>query len=438
MSHHGKPADFLAEYEFVPMPVDALTTSLFYDMEDGLAAEPDGSPDSASEPMIVAPGTIPDICPAGRKVIVIDAGGTNFRSSVVTFTQDGKLEISGLRKTVMPASDKELTKEEFYDAIAANLDYLKDASPRIGFCFSYAVKLTGDGDGKILFFSKEIKAPQAVGTYVGQSLSEALVKRGWKKPEKITILNDTMAALLAGPVSRAHGQRFSSYIGFILGTGMNNAYVEYAPIKKISADGQDRHIVICECGLYSKLKQSAFDREADSVSAKPGTALLEKMCSGAYIGKIAAIMIRHGCEDSLFSKKFADRFKACSRITPADIDAFLDAPFAQDTVLGSCLTEGADEDRNILYQLLDTLLERSSRIVSAVLSASVLKSGRGTVPSEPVCIVCNGTTFWRSHDLYNKIQYHLRDTLTNTYNRYYYICKIENDITLGTALAGLL
>ncbi len=438
MELHGKTAAFLSAHGFIQPAVESLNDTLLYDMERGLASESDGSPYSASEPMIVAPGSIPYACPSGRKVVVVDAGGTNFRSCLVTFAPDGSFEISNLKKTTMPGFERELTKEEFYDSLAENLDYLKDMSPRIGFCFSYAMQITKDGDGQILVFSKEIKAQEAVGTYVGQSLSEALVRRGWKRPEKITLLNDTMAALLAGTVNCTTGKRFSSYVGFVLGTGINNAYIEYAPVKKAAGDDSDRHIVICECGMYDRLYQSEFDRDADSRSVKPGASILEKMCSGVYLGKVAFSMLSQACTDRLFSENFRSGFRAAGSVSPADIDTFLYTPFDQETPFGKILSKGTEEDRNILYVLLDTLIERTARIVASVLSASVLKSGKGTVPAEPVCIVCNGTTFWRTHDLYEKVQYHMRDILTNTYRRYYEIVKIENDITLGTATAALM
>jgi hexokinase len=439
MEFYGKTAAFLSAHGFAQPSVASLTDTLLYDMELGLAAEPDGTPGSAAEPMIAAPGRIPRALPSDKKVIVVDAGGTNFRSCLVNFTGNGSFEISDQKKTEMPGIRNELSKNEFYDSIAGNLEYLKDMSPYIGFCFSYAMRITANGDGQILAFSKEIKAPEAVGTYVGQSLSEALVRRGWKKPEKITLLNDTMAALLAGSVNGTAGKKFSSYAGFVLGTGINNAYIEYAPVKKTGEKSSAEHIVICECGMYNKLYQSEFDKEADSRSVKPGTSTLEKMCSGVYLGKVAFSMLSQACSDRLFSENFCSGFHIVSSVSPADIDGFLYAPFDSETLFGKILADGGtEEDRNILYILLDTLIERTSRIVSAVLSATVLKSGKGLTPAEPVCIVCNGTTFWRTHDLYEKIQCHMKKNLSATYRRYYEIVKIENDITLGTAAAALM
>ena len=50
-----------------------------------------------------------------KSVIVIDAGGTNFRSCLVTFDANGVASISEMEKTKMPGVEKELSKKEFFD-----------------------------------------------------------------------------------------------------------------------------------------------------------------------------------------------------------------------------------------------------------------------------------------------------------------------------------
>ena len=49
--------------------------------------------------------------PDGESVIVMDAGGTNFRTCLVTFN-DGVAEISDFQKVGMPGAKKEVTKKE--------------------------------------------------------------------------------------------------------------------------------------------------------------------------------------------------------------------------------------------------------------------------------------------------------------------------------------
>ena len=428
---------FLNENNFVEFPVSDLTSKLIDDMTKGLAKNPDGSADSASEPMIVATRTIPHSIPKNTPIICIDAGGTNFRSCLVTVTDDG-VKIEDVQKTYMPASDKELNKEEFYNAIADNIEHLKNKANRIGFCFSYAMEITKDGDGKVLVFSKEIKAPEVVGTYVGKELLDTLYKKGWNKIEKITLLNDTTASLLSGIINNGGEKNFSTYMGFILGTGMNNAYIDYDVIPKLSDDNGKEHVIVCECGLFNKATQSTFDIELDKESVKPGASPLEKMCSGVYMGPLAFKMIKKACDEKIFSENFAKNFAKIDCVLSPEIDDFLRNEKDGSTKLGALLVGGTPDDKYYIDTIIDQIIHRAAAIVASVLSAGILKSGKGTNENEPVCIVCNGSTFWKTHNLYNLVTQKLDAHLSGDKKRYYEIVKVENDITLGTTAAAFM
>ncbi len=433
--------EFLKKYDFNLPDVKNLTISIMQDMESGLS-EKARYTKTSEQPMIIASSRIPQGKPKNDTAIVIDAGGTNFRSCLVQVDSNSNFNITEIHKTFMPATDRELSKDDFYDAIAQNLDYLKDKAEKIGFCFSYAMEMTKDGDGKVMYFSKEVKAPEAVGTYVGKELKKALQKRGWTKIKKITMLNDTTASLLAGVAQSGGNSNYSSYIGFILGTGINNAYIEYDKIGKAD-DDSDEHIIVCECGMFSQVGQSAFDREFDKKSNVPGASKLEKMCSGVYVGGVAFNEIAFACNEGLFSEGFAREFEKLSGITPYNIDMYLanadqllNKSVACESVLAKCIK--CEEDNSVLKTLLSLLLERSACIVSAVLSASVLKSGRGTAENAPVCIVANGSTFWKSFNLSQKVSEILKETLSGNWQRYFEIIKVSDDIVLGASIAAMM
>ena len=71
-------------------------------------------------------------------------------------------------------------------------------SDRIGFCFSYAMSMQPDRDGRLIRICKEIKARGVDGTLVGAELVKAMRRRGLGTGWKVTVLNDTVAALMAG------------------------------------------------------------------------------------------------------------------------------------------------------------------------------------------------------------------------------------------------
>ena len=441
MTLHEKISAFFGRHGMYLNTPDVMTVyeGLLFDMQQGLDSEPGMNFLQSSQAMIPTWANPPIESPKNETVVVIDAGGTNFRVCLVYFDENGKYTISDLKKSSMPGIEREYSKKEFFETIAANLDHVKNKATRIGFCFSYAMRITPEGDGEVLSFSKEIKAPEVIGSLVGECLSEALVARGWVKPEKIVLLNDTAAALLAGATTAVDGLRFSSYAGVILGTGMNAAYIESDHIKKIANSSHtvpDSQIVVCESGLYNKLARSEFDIEFDKTTNNPGTYTMEKMCSGAYLGSVASIAVQTACKEGLFSEKAAKTLQALDRFTLFDMDRFFYTPYNTETVLGKAISCGTQEDYDTLYLILDAFVDRCARLTSAIICASVLKSGKGTSPTLPVSILCDGTTFYKTHNLQSRIRGYLQTELTQRNHRYFDIVSLDNAPTLGAAVAG--
>lgn len=421
--------------------VNSAIRSMMYDMEEGLIRDPSNPPaQGPSLDMIPTWAAPPESSPKNKSVIVIDAGGTNFRSCLVTFDGAGVPTISDMQKTAMPATDREYSKKEFFETIASFLDHLKNKATHIGFCFSYAMSITPEGDGKVIQFSKEIKAKEVIGSLVGACLSDALVARGWNRPEKIILLNDTTAALLAGASAATNGKAYDSYVGFILGTGMNAAYIESGKIAKIpsSIKAPAAQIVVCESGKCNKIARSKFDEELDAGTNSPGLYGYEKMCSGAYLGPLSRLAVVKAAEEGLFSDAVTPALKALDALELKDMDQFFYGPFRTDTKLGAILAKGTDNDRETAFRLLDAFVERSARLAAANLAAAVIKSGKGSNPAKPVSLLCEGTTFIRTHNLRERVVGYLNQALTEERGLWYEIVTMDNAVTLGSAIAGLI
>ncbi len=433
---------FLGRHNFpVAGPdINTVINTMLFDMEEGLKRNPDNPPGSGpSLDMIPTWATPPSSSPKNTSVIVIDAGGTNFRSCLVTFDSAGIPSISDMQKTAMPATDREYGKTEFFATIAANLDHLKNKASRIGFCFSYAMTITPEGDGKVIQFSKEIKAKEVIGSLVGANLSDALVERGWTRPEKIVLLNDTTAALLAGASAATNGKRYDSYAGFILGTGMNAAYIESDSIGKIEhMSAPSSQIVVCESGKCNKIPRSHFDEILDKTTNSPGLYGYEKMCSGAYLGPLGKLLITGAARDGLFTDAVSTHLQTLESLELKDMDQFFYGPFRTDTRLGAILQSGSDTDREIAFRLLDSLVERSARLSAANIAAVIIKSGRGFNPAVPVCVLCEGTTFLKTHNLRERVTGYLNQVLTEQRGIWYEIVTMDNAVTFGSAVAGLI
>ena len=426
-------SDFFSRHNFVRhIDIEAIVCALLLDMQNGLCGK------TADQDMIHTFLNPPESAPVGKSVIVIDAGGTNFRSCLVTFDEDGVPSIELLQKTKMPGVGQMLSRTEFFDAIAKNIEHLKDKADAIGFCFSYGMKISDDGDGTLIMFSKEINAPEVIGCKIGACLKEALARHGWTKNPRITLLNDTVAALLAGATAPAIGKRYSSYIGLILGTGLNAAYIQ----PKIDTADQSHplkeQIVVCESGKFSHISLSDFDTAADSKMLNQKTYLMEKQSSGAYLGAVAYEMLIAAVHENLLSEQCGQRIAELKSLSLIEFDDFLHAPFSPDSVIGKIVGESASEqDRDILFELFDSVVERSARYAAAILAACVIQSGAGTSAAKPVCIVCNGSTYYKTHGIMRRVQGYLEDVLTVKRGLYWETICIENDITFGAAIGGL-
>lgn len=423
-------AAFLSAHNFpIHTDINTIVSAMLYDMNEGLSGRP------AGEDMIRTFSNPPKSSPAGKSVITIDAGGTNFRSCLVSFDAEGKATIENMEKTKMPGIERELSKKEFFDQFAANLEHLKDKAENIGFCFSYPMTITEDGDGVLLGFSKEVKAPEVVGSHIGAELSKALAEHGWTKKVNVYLLNDTVAALLAGAACPDEGMNYSSYIGFILGTGMNGAYIQS---EDPAYPGLKEQIIVCENGKFSKVIRSDFDIAYDQKSVKPGSSIMEKECSGAYLGPVAYEILTSAAKEGLFSAKFAEEILKLQALTLIEIDSFLHAPYSAANTIGAIAQKCAsEEDYETCFQLLDALVERAARLAAAILAACQIKSGKGTQASKPVCMLCDGTTFYKTYKIYERVKGYLEDVLVKQRGLYFDIVSRDNDITLGAAIAGL-
>ena len=404
--------DFLERHNFSLSIADKLHTKILSDMERGLTSG------GAEEAMIKAGSAAVRTINTGESAIVIDAGGTNFRSSLVTKTESG-IEISDFEKTKMPAIDRELNKHEFYKAIADKIARLKDRADKISFCFSYAMAITEDGDGKIIRFSKEVKAPQAIGTYLGKELLAELKMQGWKKIKKINVLNDTTALLLSSFVDSSHPSSWSSRLAFILGTGMNSAYIH------------NKRIIVTECGMFSDLPQSDFDLAVCKKTTLPQQSLLEKMSSGAYLGDLAYEMLKTACSENEFSTQFCKTFSNFKYIATADFDGLFSTD--RQTRLTSLCESGTEADQQLLKKMITAIITRSAYLSAEAISAAILSADKEKEDSS-VCITCNGSTFWKTPLLKEKVESRLKELLSTDFE----IIQIDDDITKGSFAAAFI
>lgn len=421
-----KATVFLNRYNLNTASVDTdkVLEDFLLDMEKGLADK------SSSLAMIPTFITVGRPVPANEKVIVIDAGGTNLRITTVVFDAQGKPTMPKPEPYQMPGIDCELSKTDFFKHFADYLAPVIDQSDQVGFCFSYPAEISPNRDGKLLRWTKEIKAPEVVGQYIGKGLKDALGDKGTGK--EITILNDTIATLLAGK-SAGGGKQYSSYVGFILGTGTNTAYVEKNSniTKRNDLNPNDTQAINVESGNFNKCPRSPIDLAFDQTTADPGTQAFEKMISGGYLGGLCLQTLKTATGEAMFTSQTSQIVNSLKELTTKQVSLFLANPQADGP-----LTQIEGEDKTAAAGLFHGIIERAALLTAINMSAAVLKSGAGDTPAQPICINVDGSTYYKLSGFQSMTVDFLKDILGSK-KKAFELTYVADAPTIGAAVAGL-
>ena len=414
--------DFLRDNGFVSaseLDRQALLTAFISEMEKGLKGEP------SSLMMIPTFVGVNGKIPEGASAAVLDAGGTNFRGAIVSIPP----QISDKQNQPMPGTKGEVDEESFYNAFAAEVKRLegKPTCKKLGWCFSYPAEATKDLDAKLVRWTKNIKAPAIVGQYVGKEL---LKRTGG---EGIAVVNDTVATLLAAKATEGD-KTYSSYIGFILGTGTNTAYVEKNRniLKMPDLDQGGSMIINAESGAFDKAPRSRFDDAADAKTGNPGVGLLEKMIAGAYLGGVGLEIYKAAAKEG---------FGGLGSLETMDFDNFC-AGFrkeGRDNVLDSIFAD--PDDAKIAKRLGIPVFERAAVLTAVQLAAFVIKSGEGVEASAPVAINADGSTYYKTRAIPfdATVRRELDDMLVQRRNIHYAITpQVDDAPMVGAAIAAML
>ncbi|MDR3277074.1 MAG: hexokinase [Treponema sp.] len=450
MSKHFDPAelaDFARYYGFHYDLIDPahLVRDILNEMDRGLRGQ---ASSLAMIPAYISPSA--RIRP-GKKVIALDAGGTNLRSALVHFTDQGTPETEGACKVPMPGTQGKIGPEAFFDRIASlTAPLLEQAGDieGIGFCFSYPMEITQDSDGILLALSKEVDAPEVIGQRIGAGLREALYRRGLKAPERIVLLNDTTATLLSGlaEIPADGGQRRGEdlygalpgpVIGFILGTGFNTAYPE-KDIPKIGFHSDTApQIVVCESGNIHPRYLGGLDREFDAATKNPGVYSLEKATSGAYLGPLTLHILKQAVRDGLLSFAKSDELLSWPALQTRDLNEFMWSPLTGQGPIGSLFGPGEKAALESLAYLSSIVTERAALLSASVVAAVVERTGAGADPFAPVRIAVEGTTYMIYKGMRRSLEARLHLMLNGQSPRSYVIAPVEQASLFGAAAAIL-
>ena len=425
------PEEFLEENGFtVAEKIDrqGMIATFLSEMEKGLKGEP------SSLRMIPTYVGVNGRIPEGAKAAVLDAGGTNFRSAVVSIPPT----VEDKKNQPMPGAKSDVTEDEFYAAFAEELKRVapKATVKKYGWCFSYNCDATPELDAKLNCWTKGIKAPTIVGQYVGKELLKRL------GGGEIAIVNDTVATLLAAKATEGD-KTYSSYLGFILGTGTNTAYVERnASITKLAGlDPNGSMIINAESGSFDKLEQSAFDRAMDAKTMDPGKNPLEKMIAGGYLGGVGLELYKAAAKAGMFSAKAASMIGGLGTLETMDFDNFCAAfrKEGRENPLDAIFAEA--DDAKMARRLGLPVFERAAVLTAIHLAAFCIKSGEGADPSAPIAINADGSTYYKTRAIpfAETVKKELDDLLVKRRNVHYCITpQVDDAPMVGAAIAAML
>jgi hexokinase len=376
--------------------------------------------------------------PRSRTVIALDAGGTNLRVANVTFRKDDRAVIQNLSRHRMPGTEGEIDKEEFFRSLAGYVKPLVGQAQEIGFCFSYPAEMQPDKDGKLIHFTKEVRARGVDGEMMGKGLVRALAHAGVRQPLRVVLLNDTVATLLAGR-NAAPGRRFDDFVGIVCGSGFNASYVEKNErIHKLSGlDLGGSQVINTESGSFGLSPTGPVDNAFDATTATPSRYRHEKMISGVYLGPLGLFAIKEAASAGCFSPETARAVNGLPQLSTRELNDFILNPDSAHNPLGALLRPLPAQDRRSLLGLLDAVVERAAMLVAVTISAVVLKTGKGLDPAAPVCITVDGTTYWELASFPERVQTHVGHLLAGERARAWEITSVSDAPLLGAAIAAL-
>lgn len=422
--------DFLLQYGMHPDCVDfeGCSSAFIKEMRAGLSGK------QSSLKMVPTYLSADGQPHAGETAIAIDIGGTNLRIALTRFNDSGFV-ISDLRISPMPGSLRETTKEAFFSEIAGRLKPVIDKSSRIGICFSHAAEILPDRDGRLLSFSKEIKVSGSEGMLIAKELSQKLTEFGCREPKSYALINDS-AAVLMSVAAQSATREYDGYIGFVLGTGTNISYIEKTEeIKKLRDDYQKSSIIInTESGDFSGAAMGALDAELNAMTEQPKAQLFEKKTGGRYFGQLILLTLKKAAVDGLLSSGTGASVLLLKDLSLAEINTFLMDVHGRNRLSEMCRDEN---DRRIIVAVIERLYERSAKLSAATVAAVIEKTGRGLSPDRPVCVVAEGSTFYKLYTFRDKFEYFLQSQYLKKQKRCCRVISVENAAIIGASLAAL-
>lgn len=323
--------------------------------------------------------------PTGKECgdyLALDFGGTNVRVLLYRLEGNGKYEmLSHVAKPlkvegVYDFIGAEATGEQMFDFIAALVDEAVGGDHEtpylLGHTFSFPSAQTNINDARLIIWTKEFAARGVEGEVVNDLLRAALVRQGLTNVTPNSVINDTVAVLLAAAYINGDTQ-----IGAIYATGHNTCYLE-----PYTGTAQPPMILNMESGGFSKLVPNRFDVALDAASEKKGEQRLEKMVSGRYMGELFEMALAEllGAAGSKYGFTSVD----LSRMLEDVSEDATSAATLVEVLTGQRITA---EDALRVRGLARAIVVRSARLIAATFVGTLWQvTGSGEMRAQHIAV----------------------------------------------------
>ncbi|KAJ3097266.1 hexokinase A [Phlyctochytrium planicorne] len=351
--------------------------------------------------------------------LALDLGGSNFRVCEVTLEGNG---IARMRQRKYTVSDELKTGDGaklfdfFADCVVAFLEEIETSATKgkerkLGFTFSFPVSQSSINKGTLITWTKGFHASGVEGKDVVDLLQAAFHRKN-TKINVTALVNDTTGTL----ISHAYLSP-NTYVGVILGTGTNAAYVESLnniPKLKDAPAGATEMIINMEWGAFDNeniiLPLTQYDVRLDRESVNPGQQIFEKAISGMYLGEIVRLVLLDliktgeifgGRGSSVLETRYAFETANMSRIERDHTMDLSDTKTVLEDLLKVPRTTRAD--RLIVRAICELVGKRAARLSAAGIAAIVTKINR----LDGCVIAIDGSLF----ELYPHFANRMRDAL---------------------------
>ncbi|KAJ3021879.1 hexokinase A [Thoreauomyces humboldtii] len=320
--------------------------------------------------------------------LALDLGGSNFRVCLVDLKGQGQASVRQ-SKHVVSDELKTGSGEQLFDFFAKCIgEFLQsvglDTKTKrvLGFTFSFPIEQHAINHGTLMQWNKGFAASGVLNEDVVDLLNKAL-KKANINIGVTALVNDTVGTL----VSHAYRDP-QTYVGVILGTGTNAAYVErIADIPKWKGSKEHQDMVVnTEWGAYDEasiLPITSYDQALDRASTNPGKQIFEKMVSGLYMGEI----VRHVLVDLTSTGELFRGVSSVPMQTPYAFDTAFMSRIERDHSLELSDTKAVlddllqvrnttVQDRRIVKHICELVGIRAARLSAAAVAAIVTKMKR--------------------------------------------------------------